>query len=233
MSDSRMDRRQSIRWMLTAAAAVSVLRRPVWAAAPDSAAVPNPGEGSGPGSGSLTDPYALEAGGYGLDPDMLKNYEPGSFWPLTLTEEQRHFCAVLADIVIPADEHSPSASSVGVVDFMDEWISAPYRVNRLQRDTFLAGIDWMNQEAMLRFNHRFVDLTPDQQTQICDDICYQARASDTVQTGAKFFSMFRDLTAGGFYTTPAGAKDVQYIGNTPMAAFPGPPESVLRKLGII
>ncbi|HEY3754560.1 MAG TPA: gluconate 2-dehydrogenase subunit 3 family protein [Opitutaceae bacterium] len=233
MSELRMDRRQSIRWMLTAAAAVSVLRRPVWAAAPEADSLRSPGEGSGAGSGSPTDPYALEAGGYGLDPDLLKEYEPGSFWPLTLTEDQRHFCAVLADIVIPADERSPSASSVGVVDFMDEWISAPYRVNRLQRETFLAGIAWMNQEATLRFNQPFVGLTPEQQAQICDDICYQPRASDTLQTGAKFFSMFRDLTAGGFYTTPAGAKDVQYIGNTPMASFPGPPESVLRKLGII
>jgi hypothetical protein len=221
MNAPRMNRRESIRWMLTAAAALSVLRRPAWAVAP------------GPGPGPADDPNGLEPGGYGLDPDLMKDYAPGAFWPLTLTEEQRHFCAVLADIVIPADDRSPSASSVGVVDFIDEWISAPYRVHQEQRRLFLAGLDWMNQEAILRYDHDFVGLTPEQQAAICDDICYEPRASDAHRPGAQFFALFRNLTAGGFYTTRDGWKDVQYIGNTPMASFSGPPDSVLKRLGIL
>jgi len=40
----------------------------------------------------------------------------------------------------------------------------------------------------------------------------------------------RDLTATGFYTTKEGMKDLQYIGNTPLLAFKGPPKEVLEHL---
>ena len=42
----------------------------------------------------------------------------------------------------------------------------------------------------------------------------------------------RDLTASAFYTSAAGMKDLQYIGNVPLAKWDGPPAEVLRKLGL-
>jgi len=57
-------------------------------------------------------------------------------------------------------------------------------------------------------------------------------AKPELKAGAKFFAKFRDLTAGGFYTTPEGMKDVGYIGNVPLAEFKNPPPEVLTKLGI-
>ncbi len=59
-------------------------------------------------------------------PICCRTYRPGELWPLTLTPAQRRLAAVLVDLIIPADEHSPSAPAVGVVDFIDEWVSAPY-----------------------------------------------------------------------------------------------------------
>ena len=56
----------------------------------------------------------------------MKVYAAGELWPLTLTKEQRATATALCDLIIPADDTSPAASSVGVVDFIDEWISAPY-----------------------------------------------------------------------------------------------------------
>ena len=68
------------------------------------------------------------------------------------------------------------------------------------------------------------------------------RADVTLQPGAvsesiigyaaKFFAKFRDLTAGGFYTTPVCMKDIGYVGNTPLAKFDGPPLEALRKAGL-
>ena len=51
-------------------------------------------------------------------------------------------------------------------------------------------------------------------------------------TASQFFKKFRDLTAGGYYTTPEGMKDIGYVGNVPLATFDGPPPEVLRKLGL-
>ena len=67
---------------------------------------------------------------------------------------------------------------------------------------------------------------------IADDICSPARARPEFATAAKFFSKFRDLTAGGFYTTPVGMKDIGYTGNVPLDKFDGPPLEALRKAGL-
>jgi hypothetical protein len=47
-----------------------------------------------------------------------------------------------------------------------------------------------------------------------------------------FFIRYRALTAGGFYTTPVGFRDLQYVGNVPMAAFEGPTPEILKRLGL-
>ena len=49
---------------------------------------------------------------------------------------------------------------------------------------------------------------------------------------ARFFARFRDLTTGGFYSSPQGRADLRYIGNTPLPRFDGPPLEVLKKVGL-
>jgi len=36
-------------------------------------------------------------------------------------------------------------------------------------------------------------------------------------------------SAGGFYSTPAGRKDLKYMGNVRLSTFDGPPLEVLRQ----
>ncbi|MBI4625014.1 MAG: gluconate 2-dehydrogenase subunit 3 family protein [Verrucomicrobia bacterium] len=208
-----MDRRDAIKWMLTAAASVAVFERDALAAA-------------------ATKPGAPAATGYGTDPDLIKTYKPGDFWPLTFTEAQRATAAALCDVIIPADARGPSASSVNVHDFIDEWISAPYPGHDADRRTVIEGLGWLNAEAQKRFSNDFVNLVARQRNAICDDICYAPKAKPEFREAAQFFKKFRDLTAGGYYTTPEGMKDIGYVGNVPLATFDGPPPEVLKKLGL-
>jgi hypothetical protein len=69
-------------------------------------------------------------------------------------------------------------------------------------------------------------------TAICDDICHVPEAKGELEQAARFFARFRDLTVGGFYTTPAGMRDIQYIGNVALPRFDGPPPEVLRRVGL-
>jgi hypothetical protein len=170
--------------------------------------------------------------GYGPDPDLIKAYEKGAFWPLTMNAAQRQLAASLSDLIIPADEHSPSASAVGVVEFIDEWISAPYPKQREDRETVLSGFAWLDGQARHRFEQPFAKLKEAQQRTICDRICDLSRAPTDLRVPAQFFATYRNLTAGGFYTTLAGRKDVQYIGNVALAHFDGPPVELLKKLGL-
>ena len=204
-----MDRRTTMKWVLAASAAWPLLGR----------------------SAGRADP-ALTVQGYGTDPNLLAGYRPGELWPLTLTAPQRQLAGILADIVIPADEHSPSASAVGVIEFIDEWVSAPYPANLRDRPIVLGGFIWLGAEAARRFGKGFPDLDTSQQNAICDDICDESRAVTVRRDAARFFALFRDLTAAGFYSTPVGRKDLGYIGNVPLARFDGPPPALLRKLNL-
>jgi Gluconate 2-dehydrogenase subunit 3 len=205
-----MDRRTTIKWVLAASAAWPLrgVRVALAGAAPP------------------------EAQGYGTDPNLLKVYKPGDVWPLTLTPPQRRLAAILADIIIPADEHSPGASSVGVVDFIDEWVSAPYPDGQRDRPIVLDGFVWLDAEAARRSGKGFADLDTTQRQAICDDICDESRAAPERRTAAHFFAVYRDLTAGGFYTSPVGRKDLGYIGNVPLTSFDGAPPELLRKLNL-
>ena len=205
---TRMDRRDAIKWMLAAAASVAALER---------------------GALAATTPAAK---GYGTDPDLLKDYKPGDVWPLTFNEQQRRTAAALCDVIIPADAKSPSASSLHVHEFIDEWISAPYPDHVADKKTVVDGLTWLDAESRKRFGSEFSDLVLKQKTAICDDICFAPKAKPEFQQAAQFFRKFRDLTAGGFYTTPEGTKDIGYTGNVALATFDGPPPEVLKRLGL-
>jgi len=169
---------------------------------------------------------------YGTDPNLLKTYKPGDLWPLTLSEPQRQTVTALVDLILPADDRSPAASAVGVPAFIDEWISAPYAVQQTDRPLLLEGLAWLDTESRKRFQSDFAALDATRQTQIADDICHIPNAKAGFESAAKFFHLFRNLTLGGYYTSPAGMKDVGFIGNVARTRFEGPPPEVLAKLGI-
>jgi hypothetical protein len=207
-----MDRRTTLKWMVAASAGMPLVRLPAL--------------------GEQAPALQPAARGYGSDPDLSKAYHPGEVWPLTFTSAQRRAAAALCDLIIPADAHSPSASAVGVVDFLDEWVSAPYPCQREDRLMLFEGLIWIDAEATRRFAQRFADLTDGAQQAICDDICDAANAQPSVAKAAQFFARFRDLTAGGFYSAPEGRQDLGYLGNVRQTKFDGPPRDVLRKLGL-
>ncbi len=205
-----MERREAIKWMIAASATVAWL---------DRAAL-----------GTAGPPAAAPTGGYGNDPDLQRDYHAGDFWPLVFTEGQRRTAAALCDLIIPADAKSPSAAALGVPEFIDEWVSAPYPGHEEDRRVIVAGLDWLDAESQRRFSADFSALVWGQKSQICDDICYAPNAKPEHQPAAEFFRRFRNLTAGGFYTTSEGMKDIGYVGNVPLAAFPGPPSEALDRL---
>jgi gluconate 2-dehydrogenase subunit 3-like protein len=211
-----MDRRTTIKWMLAASAAW-----PAWRGA----------VGQGAHGTALLRPPASP--GYGTDPDLVTPHKRGEFWPLTLSAGQRRLAAVLSDLIIPADEHSPSASSVGVVDFIDEWVSAPYPEQQRDRPVVLEGFAWLDAEGARRGAKGFAELDAARQAAICDLLCDATRAAPEHREAAQFFALYRDLTAAAFYSSPAGRKDLGYIGNVPLTSFEGAPPGLLKKLNLI
>jgi len=203
-----MDRRSSMQWMLAALALPELTASAV--AAP-----------------------TKTRKGYGTDPVLTHRHALGELWPLSFDAAQRRCAAALCALIIPADEHSPSAAELEVHQFIDEWISAPYPQQQKDRALIVEGLAWISAEAQRRFGGKaFAELAEGEQRSIADDICWQPKATPALEQAARFFARFRDLTAGGFYTTPQGTKDLGFVGNRPSATFDGPPEAVLKIVGV-
>jgi gluconate 2-dehydrogenase gamma chain len=165
-----------------------------------------------------------------LDPDLVN---PELLWPKLLTVEERATAAVVCDVIVPADDRSPAASAVGVHDFIDEWVSAPYPRQKEDRQLVRGGLAWINTEANRRFGKRFAELSAAQRMAICDDIAYVETAKRPFKAGARFFDRMRQLTVMGFFTTVEGMKDLGYVGNMPAAEWKGPSDAVKKRLGLL
>ncbi len=165
--------------------------------------------------------------GIGTDPNLLKKEIP---WPRVLTDAEKRTVTALADIIIPADDHGPKASEIGVPDFIDEWVSAPYEQQRNDLKVIRDGLAWLDADSRRRSGKGFADAAPEQQAAILDDIVKEG--TDARKQAHGFFVLFRDRAAGGYYSTPEGWKAIGYVGNFPLVEFPGPPPEVLKHLGL-
>jgi hypothetical protein len=195
---SKIDRRTALAWMgvvgaATAAAAAGIV---VY----------------GPKTGGA------ESKGYGTDPKL--NPPVKAAWPRIMTKDQLQTAAILADYILPASGTAPSASALGIPDFIDEWVSAPYPDQVKDRPIILTGLDGITRDVLGK------------------DPAKRAAAL-AAQPGSAFFKRFRALTIGAYYTTEAGFKDIGYIGNVARASDPGPSAEVkavlereFQKLGL-
>ena len=150
------------------------------------------------------------------------------FAPKFFTAEEFKLVRVLADIIIPKDERSGSATDAGVPEFMDfMMIDQPTRQVAMR-----GGLAWLDLECQKRFDKMFLACTDAERTAVLDDIAWPAKAKPEFAHGVAFFNNFRDLTASGFWTTRIGIDDLQFMGNRSVARWNGCPPEALKKLGV-
>jgi hypothetical protein len=134
---------------------------------------------------------------------------------------------VLADIIIPKDDKSGSASDAGVPAFIEFIVKDMPQYQTPVR----GGIKWLDLQCMRRYNADFASCTAQQQIEMVDEIAYPAKAKPEMQQGVAFFNTMRDLTACGFFTSKIGIDDLGYVGNRPNQ-WDGVPEDVLAQYGL-
>lgn len=151
-------------------------------------------------------------------------YEVRSFTP-----HEWRTLRILADLVIPRDARSGSATDAGVPEFIDFMLTE----HEGMRTPLKGGLRWIDTESRHRFDGAaFADLAPERQAAILDDIAWPARARPEMSHGVEFFNRFRDLVASGFYSSKLGMQDVRYMGNTVVPVWRGCPDEALRSLGV-
>ena len=139
------------------------------------------------------------------------NYAPKFF-----TKHQFDTMRALAELIIPADEHSPGATEAGAAEFIDFLCSR----NADLATTFSGGLMWMDSHMLQMHKSTFLDAKPATQTMLLTTI------SNGTGAGHSFFVWARNLVCDAFYTSPAGVKDLGFMGNGAVATFSVPKEAV-------
>jgi len=134
---------------------------------------------------------------------------------------------VLADIIIPKDEVSGSASEAGVPAFIEFIVKDMPQHQTPMR----GGLKWLDLECFERYQKAFKDCDNKQQLEMIDAIAYPEKAKPEMKQGVAFFNLMRNLTATGFYTSEIGVKDIGYVGNRPNQ-WAGVPDDVLKQYNL-
>jgi NDP-sugar pyrophosphorylase family protein len=143
------------------------------------------------------------------------------------TPEEFATITVLADIIIPKDDVSGSASDAKVADFIEFIV----RDEPDYQTPLRGGLRWLDIQCLDRYQKAFKDCSSQQQIELVDEIAYPAKARPEMAAGVSFFNLMRNLTATGFYSTQIGWNDIGYVGNKPNQ-WNGVPDEVLKQYNL-
>jgi hypothetical protein len=163
-----------------------------------------------------------------VDDAMRAAAEGTAFAPKFFTAAEYRTVGLLANMIIPRDDRSGSATDAGVPEFMDFTMVDRPGSQKWMRD----GLAWIDAQSNSRFQKPFADASQAQREAILNDIAWPARAPAAMADGVAFFNRFRDLTATGFWSSEIGVKDLKYMGNVFNPNWDGCPPAALQKLGV-
>ncbi len=171
-------------------------------------------------------PASGETGLYGRTPEEVL-FDEKIMAEKFFTPEELTAITILADIIIPKDDHSGSASDAKVPDFIEFIVKDQPRLQIPMR----GGLKWVDIKSYKMFKKSFADASHEQRIQLVDLIAYPEKALPENAAGVSFFDTIRGLTATGFFTSKIGIDDMGYKGNQPNA-WDGVPDDVLKQFGL-
>jgi hypothetical protein len=122
----------------------------------------------------------------------------------------------LGDIVIPG------ASDAGASEFID-FLSSH---NDELATIFNGGFGWLDNYMQKTYGADFLSATAAQQTELLDKLAYEKNRTPESAPGVPFWTWTRNMVVDAYYTSPAGVKDLGYMGNGAMRVFSVPQEAV-------
>lgn len=134
---------------------------------------------------------------------------------------------ILADIIIPKDAKSGSASDAKVPEFIEFIVKDMPEHKTPMR----GGLRWLDIQCLNLYNKSFADASQAQQLEMVTAIAYPKKAKPEMMQGVAFFNRMRNLTATGFFSSKMGMEDIGYVGNAPNKWIGVPPD-ILKQYGM-
>jgi gluconate 2-dehydrogenase subunit 3-like protein len=144
--------------------------------------------------------------------------KPAQYTPQFFNPHEYATLERLTEIILPSDG-SPGAHEAGVSEFIDFMV---WSDSSLQYQ-FRYGLAWLDAHASNMHGKPFLDLGADPQTSILDHLAYKDRYRSGEEDGRAFFSLARECTLMGFYTSKAGLEALDFPGLKFYTESPGCP----------
>lgn len=177
----------------------------------------------GAAAGSVLRVIPLEAAEYAhnLIETERADTKAGGYAPKFFDAHQYKTLQMLCETILPADPECGGAIEAGAPEFIDLLTSE----NTDYQSRLGGGLKWLDTSCASRYGKAYLDSLPQQQTEILDLIAYSKNAAQdaSLRDGEDFFSLLRNMTADGFFTSKIGIKYLGYKGNTYLTEFPGCP----------
>ena len=144
-------------------------------------------------------------------------------------EHEMETVSVLCALILPANENFGSATDAGAPDFI-EFMAKDYPEFQV---TLRGGLMWLDHKSNTEYGTEF-KITPEaQQKELLDTIAFYDPEvpMDKHPLEIQFFSLMRNLTLTGYYTSKMGIEDLGYKGNMPNV-WDGVPQEVLEQHGV-
>jgi gluconate 2-dehydrogenase gamma chain len=145
----------------------------------------------------------------------------GIYTPKFFPPAQYKTLQALCQTILPADAESGGAIEAEAPEFIDLLASEnPHYQTQLG-----GGLMWLDSACTDRYGQPYLDCPADQQKEMLDLIAFRKNVQTDPSLGpaVEFFSLLRNLTADGFFTSKIGIQYLGYIGNTFLTEFPGCP----------
>lgn len=148
--------------------------------------------------------------------------------PTVLSRLEYETVKVLADWIIPADDRSGSATDAGVPAFIDFILEDTDGIEEPMKE----GLAWLDDFCKSTRGGTFSSLSAVDQEAVLNRIAYPDDVEGGLERGAEFFTLMRDMTASGFWSSKMGVEDLGYMGNTANPAWEGCSHEAMTHLGV-
>lgn len=128
---------------------------------------------------------------------------PASYRPQFFTPPEYAMIERLVDIIIPNDG-TPGAKEAGVAEFIDFMVYSDPE----QQYPFRMGAGWLNAHSERKLGKKFMELKPEQQISLLEPLGFKDKARPAEEDGRRFFSLVREYTVTGYYTSQIGYKEL-------------------------
>ena len=150
------------------------------------------------------------------EPDPVVTYSPQFF-----SADEFRTVEILAAMIIPTDD-APGAKEAHVANYIDFVVLSAAEFEPLLQRKWIEGLAFLERESQKQFSKSFREVDEAGRIKLLTDMSAPELDPNAQHEGFAFFSVVKDMTVEGFYTSKIGLIDVlDYQGMNYMPDFPG------------